>query len=58
MFVHNLLEFEGLNLFECGYEQHLTLLHNGFSPMCIDGNTYYYLLDEELGNFLREGVSG
>lgn len=59
MIIYNIKDFKGINLYKCDYNKNQELLKSGFTPVYFDDKFYYYLLDDELYNYIKQqgGVS-
>lgn len=54
MLISNIKDFNGIDLYKCKSKESQELLIAGFTPIGIDGDWYYYLLDEKLQEYLNK----
>lgn len=52
MLIHNIKDFDGVDLFRCDKNKNQQLLELGFTPVYFDDDFYYYIIDENLQNYI------
>lgn len=52
MLIKNMPQFTGIDLYECDKTQEEDLTMHGFTPIYIEKDKYYFLLDSELKEYL------
>lgn len=54
MLISNINDFSSIDLYKCKSKENQELLKAGFTPIGIDDDWYYYLLDEKLQEYLNK----
>lgn len=54
MLINNINDFSGVNLYKCKSSENESILKAGFTPIYVDEDWYYYLLDDKLQEYLNK----
>lgn len=56
MYICNIKDFPNVPLYECSYDEYVSLIKDGFPLVYRDKGSYFFILDNKLKQKLKLGV--